>query len=466
MRVPDAERREGAASRQTPARRAWLPAALISPAARQRRWLSLDVVPGDAVYWATGRIRRSDRFCEGPASGTNELITIDVPEEDMHKRPNRRDFLKTASVGAAAALGATPGVPAAQAQPAEPAQTTIPRWRGFNLLNFFQALSGGESSDCTINEDDLRWIRDWGFDFVRLPMDYWLWVDADWKKTRRLEPDDVFKINQSTLEKIDRAVDLCSKHGLHASINFHRAPGYCINNPEREPFVLWSDKKAEDAFVYHWELFAMRYRGVSKEKLSFNLVNEAPRPRDGYMSREDYVRVMSRATETIRRYSPDRLILIDGLSVGREPVDEMVTTGVAQSVHGYWPGGISHYRAPWVDRKLSFPTPTWPLKDGKGRITADRGKLEELYAPWAELARKGVGVHCGECGCYNKTPYQVFMAWFEDVMEILKGHGFGYALWNFRGSFGVLDSGRADIKYEDWHGHRLDRQLLLTLQKY
>ena len=81
------------------------------------------------------------------------------------------------------------------------------------------------------------------------------------------------------------------------------------------------------------------------------------------------------------------------------------------------------------------------------------------------MARKGIGVHCGEAGCYNKTPYEVFYAWYADVMDILKGHGIGYALWNFRGSFGILDSGRTDIELEDWHGHKLDRRLLTLLQK-
>ena len=44
------------------------------------------------------------------------------------------------------------------------------------------------------------------------------------------------------------------------------------------------------------------------------------------------------------------------------------------------------------------------------------------------------------------------LAWFEDVMDILKSHGIGYALWNFRGPFGILDSGRKEIAYEDRHG--------------
>jgi endoglucanase len=42
----------------------------------------------------------------------------------------------------------------------------------------------------------------------------------------------------------------------------------------------------------------------------------------------------------------------------------------------------------------------------------------------------------------------------------------GWALWNFRGSFGILDSDRKDVQYEDFHGHKLDRQMLTLLQKY
>lgn len=387
-------------------------------------------------------------------------------DETMNHGSTRRCFLKSAC--GAAVLIATGGEVVSRSRPDDdrPAQTALPRWRGFNLLNFFQAFSRGDRSDGMVREDDLRWIRDWGFDFVRLPMDYWLWIDSDWRQSRTLRPDDVYSFRESTLEKVDRAVELCQKYGLHLSLNFHRAPGYCINQPEREPFVLWSDRKAEDAFVHHWDMFARRYRGIATSALSFNLLNEAPRPREGYMSREDYRRVMSRTAATIRESSPERTILIDGLSVGTEVVEEMVPTGVAQSVHAYWPARISHYRASWVDRRKSFPDPTWPTRNKDGSIRAGRAELERRFDPWAALARKGIGVHCGECGCYNKTPHAVFMAWFRDVMEVLHARGIGYSLWEFRGSFGVLDSGRTDVKYEDWHGHKLDRALLDLLRKH
>jgi hypothetical protein len=92
--------------------------------------------------------------------------------------------------------------------------------------------------------------------------------------------------------------------------------------------------------------------------------------------------------------------------------------------------------------------------------------LEEYYRPWTELVGQGVGVHCGECGCWNKTPHAVFLAWFGDVLDILTPSGIGYALWNFRGDFGIIDSGRSDIEYDEWYGHKLDRKLLELLKRH
>jgi hypothetical protein len=58
----------------------------------------------------------------------------------------------------------------------------------------------------------------------------------------------------------------------------------------------------------------------------------------------------------------------------------------------------------------------------------------------------------------------VFLAWFGDVLDVLGEHGIGFGLWEFKGDFGLLDSGRKDVEYEDWYGHKLDRKLLTMLQ--
>jgi len=35
----------------------------------------------------------------------------------------------------------------------------------------------------------------------------------------------------------------------------------------------------------------------------------------------------------------------------------------------------------------------------------------------------------------------------EDYLELWKQAGWGWAMWNFRGAFGPLDSGRKDVNY-------------------
>jgi aryl-phospho-beta-D-glucosidase BglC (GH1 family) len=109
--------------------------------------------------------------------------------------------------------------------------------------------------------------------------------------------------------------------------------------------------------------------------------------------------------------------------------------------------------------------PTWPLKDDKGKVICDRQTLETTFHPWADLSSHGVPIHFGELGCYKHTPPDVVLAWFADTLDILGELNSGWALWNFRGPFGVLDTERSGTKFENWQGHQLDRPLLTLLQK-
>ncbi|MGI9541826.1 MAG: glycoside hydrolase family 5 protein, partial [Cyclobacteriaceae bacterium] len=166
----------------------------------------------------------------------------------------------------------------------------------------------------------------------------------------------------------------------------------------------------------------------------------------------------------IRGVNSDHLIIADGNNVGRDVIPEIVDLDIGQSCRGYNPGIISHYKAPWAYKDPeNLPEPVWPGQVGDQYLS--RAMLEKMYQPWIDLKNQGVGVHCGECGCWNKTPHDVFLAWFADVLDILTTNGIGFALWEFRGSFGLIDSGREDVDYEDWFGHKLDRKLLTLLMK-
>jgi endoglucanase len=319
----------------------------------------------------------------------------------------------------------------------------MPRWRGFNLLEKFNV-----GNNRPFVEEDFAWMHEWGFDFVRLPMDYRCWTD----------PNDPYKLSEKVLKEIDQAVEWGQKYKIHVSLNLHRAPGYTVAQPP-EKLNLWKDEEAQRQFDFQWGTFAKRYQGISSDQLSFNLVNEPAN-----VPAATYASVVRRVVRAIRKVDPDRLIISDGLQWGRDPIYELVDLGIAQSTRGYDPMPVSHYMASWV-RGERWPRPTWPLKEGD-RVY-DRTYLEqERIRPWKQLESKGVGVHVGEFGAYNRTPHEVVLAWLEDYLSLWKEAGWGWAMWNFRGSFGILDSERKDVAYEDFRGHKLDRKLLELLLRY
>ena len=99
-------------------------------------------------------------------------------------------------------------------------------------------------------------------------------------------------------------------------------------------------------------------------------------------------------------------------------------------------------------------------------LTGRDGLREKMIQPFLELQAKGVGVMVGEFGAFNRTPHPIVLRWMEDCLTLWDEAGWGWALWNFRGSFGILDSGRADVSYEKMQGHLVDRKMLELLQRH
>jgi len=326
----------------------------------------------------------------------------------------------------------------------------LPRWRGFNLLSKFSVGRSGP-----FPEQDFRLIRDWGFDFVRLPLDYRCWVlDGD---PRRLD--------ERELREVDEAVEFGRTYGIHVCINFHRAPGYTVASPQ-EVLSVWTDDEAREVCALHWRAFARRYAGIPPEQLSFNLFNEPARVGDHGFTPGRYREVVQLLTDAIWREDASRLVICDGYEWGRVPVPELTDLGVAQSTRAYQPHWLTHYKASWAGGE-NLPEPHWPgPPDAEAPDRWDVEKLREYWRPWKELADGGVGVHCGEGGAYSTVPHAVALAWLDDALSVLDEFGIGWALWNLRGSFGVLDSGREDVEYEDFEGHKLDRKMLDVLLRH
>jgi endoglucanase len=361
---------------------------------------------------------------------------------------SRRKFLGTAgTVAAGAALGSLLPLQL-PAQPEKiPSARRLPRWRGFNLT---EKVIKRRGRNPPFNEKDFALLAEWGFDFARLPLSYLCWS----------EPGDWLKLREDELKDLDQAVEFGRQHRIHVSLNLHRAPGYCVN-PPKEPSDLWTDEKALEACAFHWGHLAQRYKGIPNERLDFDLLNEPAN-----VSEENYVRVAKTLVKAIRAQDPERLILADGLRWGRDPVPGLVDLGIAQSTRGYDPMQLTHYRANWVSGSDRWPEPQWPLR-GDGQKIFDKEFLRrDRIEPWKKLESKGVGVHVGEWGSFNRTPHKVALAWMGDCLELWQEAGWGWALWNLREGFGVLNSQRSDVKYESFRGEKLDRAMLEMLRSH
>jgi endoglucanase len=367
---------------------------------------------------------------------------------------HRRTFLKHAAAGAAAMAAGTAAQPApgAAEQPGAGAKAAaqpsmkdlakkLPRWRGFNLQEKFNAGRHGP-----FKEEDFAIMAEWGFDFVRLPMDYRCWTDKA----------DPYKLNEAVLKEIDAAVELGKKHRIHVSLNLHRAPGYTVASPP-EALNLWTDAEAQKQFAFQWSAFAKRYQGRPSTEVSFDLVNEPAKVKPA-----DYAPVARAAAEAIWAVDAGRLVVSDGTDYGRTPVFELAGSGMGQNTRGYEPFTLTHYGASWVNSK-GWPEPAWPLKQGND--VRDKAWLARTcIEPWKKLEAAGVGVHVGEWGVFNRTPHAVALAWMRDCLDLWREAGWGWAVWTFRGSFGPLDSDRKDVAYEDFRGHKLDRKMLEVLR--
>ncbi|MFQ6133818.1 MAG: glycoside hydrolase family 5 protein [Armatimonadota bacterium] len=357
-------------------------------------------------------------------------------------RTSRREFIRAAAVGGLALASALSESDTQEAQ--RVTRERLAQWHGFNLLEKFTL-----GRNAPFVERDFQWMADWGFTFARLPMDYRCWSDAD----------DPMQLKEPVLKEIDQAVELGKQYGVHIDINFHRAPGYSVNRTPPEQMDLWTEERPQEICEFHWRHFARRYKGIPNQQVSFNLFNEP-----GRVDPAVHDRVVRRMITAIREEDPDRLIILDGLWWANNVIPGVEDLGVAQSTRGYQPMDVSHYKASWVGGE-NWPKPSWPgkMRDGK---QWDKETLRERFAPWAEKAKTDPGVHVGEFGAFRFTPHEVVLGWMKDWLDIWAEARVGCALWNLRGSFGVVDSEREDVEYEKFDGdHQLDRKMLELLRQ-
>lgn len=294
-------------------------------------------------------------------------------------------------------------------------------------------------------QSEVDCVSDLGFNFVRLPLDYRCWlpfgVDG--------------QVDQRELGEIEEAVGACVKRNLHVNVALHRAPGYCVNPPVEQP-SLWLHEGQQHAFLAIWKNFAKRFSNYGAHQVSFNLINEP----NANVPEQMYLRVMRAARDAIWSESPRRPVFVDGMKWGQFPPSAGNLEDVVWSTRGYWPMQLSHFGTPWLASEMRIPRAEWPLHiDG---TLIDGTALRQRTSSW----NLGSQVHVGEWGVYSSVPHRVALAYMADWLHIWRQREWGWALWQLRGKFGLLDSERADASYVNAGPYRLDISMYRLLRGF
>ena len=313
---------------------------------------------------------------------------------------------------------------------------------------------GGWLSQCDYSEDrlenfiteqDIKRIKDWGLDHVRVPVDYNIFQNED------------SSFIESGFGYVQRCIDWCGKYGLNMILDLHKTRGFSFDKYHNEK-NFFNDEKLQQYFYELWEEFSKRYVQY-RDRLAFELLNEVTEP--SYI--DEWNRIAGNAIQIIRKYSKDIRIIVgsywnnslDAMKHLDPPADE----NIVYTFHFYDPLIFTHQGAYWVDEmprdlKLSYPDKLSVYKNKTHEIGLDLQDFNHisdgLIGPqyfkerMSEAKRvaeeRDVPVYCGEYGVINLADPQDTLNWYKDITAAFDSFGFGRAAWCYKEmDFGLSD---------------------------
>lgn len=267
--------------------------------------------------------------------------------------------------------------------------------------------------DAFIREDDIKIIKNWGANCVRVPFNY-----------RLLEFEDrAFSLNEEGLTYLDRIVGWCEKHELYCILDMHAAPG--AQNPDWHSdslgkAELFTDDSNKDRYLRLWHFIAGRYKD-SSAVAGYDVLNEPVVP----LNREGALKdLYERVTKEIRDADKNHIIFLEGNMWGQRlkflgrPGD----TNTALSVHGYPVADFAFN----LRKNLYYPGRVYKLMWNKK-------KLEMMSWPYRRLMEKNrMPLYIGEFGVNWRGGYYGELKWVRDLLDIFEKFGLSWTYWTYK----------------------------------
>jgi aryl-phospho-beta-D-glucosidase BglC (GH1 family) len=318
--------------------------------------------------------------------------------------------------------------------------------RGINASEWF-AQSATDYSAARTNRytdaQDIALMARLGFDNVRLSID-----------AAPLEqyPRGADGLNAEFVGRLDQAVDTMLANGLAVEIDLHPESNY----KQR----LRTSDSAVDQLTMLWRRLAAHYATRDPERVFFEIMNE-PEVNDAYR----WAGIQARLAAAIREAAPRNTIIATGPNysdiVDLLAMHPLSDGNVIYNFHFYDPHEFTHQGAGWGEAWWSYThnIPYPPTESTMAELVkqvpdaASRYKLEAYWldhwdghrirllideaAAWGH--ENGVPLISNEFGAYrDHTDEQSRMNWIRDVRTALEADGIGWAMWDYRGGFGVV----------------------------
>ena len=281
-----------------------------------------------------------------------------------------------------------------------------------------------------------------GFDSVRLGIEPSLIV-----RHGSLTP-----ANPEALAALDRAVDQILAN--------HLAVMLCVFPNDDYKHSL-STSNGVDDFVLLWRVLAAHFAKADPAKVFFELINEPEVP-DPYR----WMGIQARVDEAIRGIDTEHTIIATAANYGSLPdilqLEPLRDPNVIYNFHFYEPYQFTHQGASWgasdwvYYKDIPYPATPETLAAQMKNVPGDLARynlflygashwngeaIAERIAFAAAWAReRNVPLICNEFGAYRDTANPASRArWIGDVRAALEENHIGWAMWDYRGNFGVVE---------------------------
>jgi endoglucanase len=234
--------------------------------------------------------------------------------------------------------------------------------------------------DNYITAEDVRFIKRAGFNSVRVPFNYRLFVNGD--SPARLEG--------VGYELLDRLVGWCRKEGLYVVLDMHAAPGGQtgdnIDDSWGYPF-LFESEESQELTARLWQKLAARYRD-EPAVLGYDLLNEPiPHFFDAAYFNPKLEPLYRRIAAAVREADKNHIVFLGGAQwdtnfrVFGPPFDPRV----AYTFHKYWMDVKQEAVQEYVDFRSKYDVPVWMGESGENTdewIASFRTLLERNHIGW------------------------------------------------------------------------------------